>query len=359
MKNTYFFRSILSVVAFSFITLLTLSEANAQGRYVGQYSKGQVDNIIGRVENSSNEFRTDFRRELDRSNLTNSQKSTYRRQVDNFENAADRLRKNFNSDNNWWSSRSQVQALIASAQPINTTMNSIGFRRNIERQWNRLRTDINSLADTFDLPGIAGGGWNGGGPGSGGGWGGGGGTVTPPSWAQGTFYGVAPNGSQIMLTISANGSVNANVGGGISYGTFTRGNILNIGGAQSRVTRQGNGITTTRTDNGERITYSRTGGGGNWGGGNNPGWGSGQQVAPPTWARGTFTGRAPNGTEIILTIDNSGNVTANVGGGMSYGSFTRGNYININGAISSVTSVRRGIRTTRTDNGEVIEYRKR
>ena len=41
-------------------------------------------------------------------------------------------------------------------------MNNATFRRNLERQWNRLRNDINKLADTYDLPGLNGGGWNGG-----------------------------------------------------------------------------------------------------------------------------------------------------------------------------------------------------
>ncbi len=200
---------------------------------------------------------------------------------------------------------------------------------------------------------ISGGGNQGGGPG----WGNPqGGAVRPPNWAQGTFYGVAPNGSQISLTIAPNGSVTANVNGGMSYGVYTRGNVLNIAGATSRVTRQGNGILTTRPDNGERIAYSRTSGG-NPGG---PGWGGGggNQVAPPAWARGRFVGRAPDGTQIVLTIANNGSVTANIGGGLSYGSYTSGNYLNINGATSIVTSVNRGIRTTRTDNGEVITYRR-
>lgn len=355
MKNTI--KLGLMTLVIGIISSFTATDVSGQGRYVGQYSRANVDDIIRRMEDSGDEFRDDFRNELDRSNLSNSQKNTYRRQVDSFEQATDRLRSNFDRDDNWWTSRNQVQTVVANARPLNQTMNSISFRRNIERQWNQLRNNVNTLADTYDLPGIAGGGWNGGGNPGGPGWGNPqGGAVRPPNWAQGTFYGVAPNGSQISLTIAQNGSVTANVNGGMSYGIYTRGNVLNIGGARSRVTRQGNGILTTRTDNGERIAYSRTSGG------NNPGWGggggAGNQVAPPSWARGRFVGRAPDGTQIVLTINNNGAVTANVGGGLSYGSYTSGNFININGATSRVTSVNNGIRTTRTDNGEVITYRR-
>lgn len=196
--------------------------------------------------------------------------------------------------------------------------------------------------------------------GGGGGWDGGvGGTTRPPNWAQGTWYGTAPDGSQIVLTISANGSVNANVNGSMSYGTFIRSNAININGAVARVSRAGNnGIVTVRTDNGERINYTRNNSGGGWQDGG--GWGGGNQVSPPNWARGEFFGTAPDGSRIELTISNDGSITARIGnGGFVYGSFTSGNYITIDGAVSRVARTGNGITTTRLDNGERISYRRR
>ena len=193
-------------------------------------------------------------------------------------------------------------------------------------------------------------------------WGGGGGgqNITPPSWAQGTFYGRAPDGSQIQLTIGREGNVTARIGGATSYGSFTRGNFLNMGGAIASVTRQGNGILTRRTDNGEQIPYTRNNSGGGWDGGSGGGWGGGSgaggQISPPSWARGTFYGQAPDGSQIQLTISNEGQVTAVIGGNSSYGTFTRGNYLNMGGAIASVTRQGNGILTSRTDNGERIAY---
>lgn len=192
----------------------------------------------------------------------------------------------------------------------------------------------------------------GGGGNPGGGWGGP--AINPPNWAVGTFYGNAPNGMQVTLTISGNGSVTAIVNGQSSYGSFIRGNNLFMNGATSRVTRQGNGIRTVRNDNRERIDYVRTGGDGGAGGGSNPG----NQIAPPSWARGTFFGIAPNGARITLTISWTGAVTANINGQFSYGSFTQGNMLEMGGAFSRVTSISRGIRTVRTDTGERIDYRR-
>lgn len=203
--------------------------------------------------------------------------------------------------------------------------------------------------------------WN-----SGGSWGGNGGwsnnsgrQVSPPSWARGTFYGTGPKGENIQLTINGNGSVVAYINGGQSYGSYTSGDYLNIGGASSRVSRNGSGISTTRTDNGERISYSRNNwnSGGNW---NDNNWGGGNsgggQVSPPSWARGNFYGTGPRGERITLTINSNGSVTADVSGNPSYGSYVRGDMISLGGATSRVSKNGNGITTTRTDNGERISY---
>lgn len=340
----------LVAAAFLFVP----AQADGQGRYASRYSKRDVSGIISRMESASNTFRRDFDRAMDNSSWNGtSQEDRANALVRDFENAVDRLRREFDRNETWWQSRNHVQDMIRDAAPVNTMMNTIPFRRNLERQWNSLRNNINTVADTFDLPGLNGGGWNGGGGEWGGGWGGSGQTINPPGWAQGTFYGTAPNGARIGLTIAANGSVNADINGRMSYGTFTRGNYLVIDGASARVTRQGNGILTVRTDNGERISYSR----GTWGGGGG-GWDPGDQISPPSWARGTFYGRAPDGSRIVLTIAANGSVTVDINGSMSYGSYTRGNILSINGAYARVSSISRGIRTVRTDNGETIDYRR-
>ena len=340
---------LINTMTFALFVFVLAGTAAAQGRYANQYSRADVDNVIRNVEDRADEFRRDFYAELERGNLGGSQERGYRNQVTNFENATDRLRRNFDSDNTWWRSRSQVQNVISSAMPLNNTMNSIAFRRRIERQWNQLRNAVNRLAETYDLPGIAGGGWNGG-PGNPGGPGYPDRDQTrPPAWAQGTFYGNAYDGTRIRLTISPNGSATADIGGSMSYGSYLRGNLLRVNEAVSRVTRQGDGFATTRTDNGERIVYSRS----EWVGGDDN---AGEQVSPPDWARGTFYGRAADGTRITLTIRNNGEVTANIGGSRSFGSFLRGNYLRMNEALARVVRSGNGFSTTRTDNGEVIYY---
>lgn len=355
--NTKKIFSLLTPAVFAALAILVVAEtATAQGRYASRYSKRDVSGIISRLETSSDAFRRDFDREMDRSNINgSSSEERFNNIVRDFENSVDRLRRDFDRNNGWWESRNDVQSMVREASPVNTMMNTLPFRRNIERQWNALRNDINTVADTFDLPGLNGGGWTGGG---GGFPGGGGQSITPPSWAQGTFYGRAPNGQQIRLTIGSNGSVNVDVNGEMSYGSFTRGNQLFVNGARSRVTRQGNGILTVGINTGERITYTRTG----WGGGGNSGpWnpGGGDAVRPPNWAQGTFYATAPNRARITLTISGNGQVTVDVDGQLTYGTYTRNNILVVDGAQSRVTSVSGGIRTTGINTGEVITYRRR
>ncbi len=327
--------------------MLLPTDAQGQLRYQNRYTKADVSRIISKLENSSDTFRRDFDRAMDNSNLNGtSAEDRYNNNVRDYENSLDRLRREFDRNNSWWETRNDVSNVIREAQTVNNMMNSISFRRNLERQWNNMRNDLNTLADTYDLPGLNGGGWNGGGWGGGnGGWGGGQ-TSSPPSWARGTFYGNAPNGTQIILTIESNGRANANIGGSMTYGTYYRGTLM-MNGNTSRVVQSGNGFRTISNMNGETIYYSRNNSGGGWGGG-------GSSV--PSWAVGRFRGNSPqDGSRIFITIQSNGNVTVNIGGNMNYGNLN-GSTLTINGATSTVYRNGSGIRTVSNSDGQTIKY---
>ncbi len=370
MKNNKTFSAILTGAFLAVAAIVMPMSANAQLRYQNQYSKAQVGQIISRLESSSTTFKYEFDRAMDNSNLNGtSTEDRYNRDVRNYADSLTRLRREFNRNNSWWQVRNDVQSVVGQATTVNTWMNNLNFRRNIERQWNAMRNDVNTLADTFDLQGLEGGGWNGGNNGggwnggnnggnNGGGWNGNGQTSAPPSWARGTFYGTAPDGSQITLTLANNGQVTALVNGSPSYGTYFR-NSININGASSRVTRENNGLRTTRMDNGEVINYYRNGFGDGNNGGNGGGWNGGNNGnRPSSWAVGSFVAQNPqNGGTIYLTVSNDGQVTVNMDGNMSYGTLS-GNSLSINGATATVSRNGNGIRTTRNDNGERINYRR-
>lgn len=331
--------------------------AQVQGRYANVYNRSQVGAFVTRLEQSSNIFRRDFDRYMDRSNLNGtSTEDRYNAMVSDFESSLNRLRSQFDRSNAWWDNRNYVRDMIERAQPVNTMMLDLPFGRNLETQWRNMRDDINKVADTFDLPGLNGGGWNGGnnpggwnGGNSGGGWSAAG-QISPPSWAVGTFYGRDTAGRRITVNIATNGSVSADADGTPFYGSFTRGNYLSFADGTSRVTREGDGFWTTRTSNGERTFFSRNGYGSGGGGGNIDGYGD--RINPPDWAVGTFYGTDQAGRRITITIARNGSVNADANGTAFFGAFTRGNTLSFADGTSRVTREGNGFWTTRNSNGE-------
>jgi hypothetical protein len=313
----------------------------AQGRYANRYSKRDVSGIISRMETSSNAFRRDFDRAMDNSNLNGTgQEERFNNIVRDFENSVDRLRREFDRNAGWWETRGQVENMIREARPVNSMMTSLAFRRNIERQWNQLRNDINTVADTYDLPGLNGGGWTG----SSGGEGGDGQTSRPPSWASGTFY--STDGSNIMMTINPNGRVTVVNAGNTYYGTFYR-NRINLNNDTSDISRQGDGIRTYNRNTGQYTTYSRQG----WGGG-----GGSNTSRPPSWAQGSWM--AVNSPDsILMTIDSNGTITLNNNGQTYYGTYYS-DTINLNGDISTVTRNGNRLRTYNQRTGQTTDYRR-
>jgi hypothetical protein len=107
-----------------FIGLLTLSlTALAALSAMGQrnMARNQVDAIVRNLETSSDVFSRDFKNR----NTSTSE----RRIVDNFENAIDRLRRNFDRNDNWWSTRNDVQSIMDESQQVNQLMNNERFAR--------------------------------------------------------------------------------------------------------------------------------------------------------------------------------------------------------------------------------------
>lgn len=337
-------KTLSTVFASTFIAMLllvTASSAAAQGRFAARYSKRDVNSIVSRLEQSSDAFRRNFDRAMDNSNINGTQaEDRFNNIVEDFENSVDRLRREFDQGDSWWQSRSNVEAMVRDSRPVNVMMTTLPFRRNIENQWSQLRNNINTLADTYDLPGLNGGGWNGGGGGNSGG----GNTGTPPNWARGTFY--STNGSGTTLTINQNGTVSASVDNQTYYGTYYR-NEITLNNDVSTLSRNGDGVRTYNRNTGQTTNYSRNNNGGGSGGGNSS--------SPPNWARGTFY--STNGNNVQLTINASGSVTAIVDGQTFYGTYNQGSIL-LNNDSSTVSRNGNGIRTYNRNTGQTTNYRR-
>ena len=330
------------------MVVVSAISVSAQGRYVNVYNKGVVKGYIDQLERSSNTFRRDFDRFMDRSNLNGTrQEDEYNSVVANYEQSLNQLRRQYNGWNTWWESRQNVQSMLDRAQPVNSMMNSLPFGRNLEVQWRNMRNDINKVADTYDLPGLNGGGWTGGGWDGGGSWGGS--TSAPPSWAVGTWMPVNRPGDS--FTIEGNGRVMTNYNGQVTYGRFDRGQIY-ILGYTGTLQRIGNNLRFYNRSLNTTEDFSRNGGGG-WNGGNGGGGGgwngggggndsNGNMSAPPSWAIGTWrsVGRPSSYT---LTFESNGRVSTNADGNTGYGRYYRGEVL-IHNSVGTISRNGNGLR---------------
>ena len=348
-KKTFAFMMMGAILALATLWMPISTEAQAVLRNQNRLNRGDIERIIVRLENSSDRFRRAFDQQMDRNRRSNDDQ--YVGIVNEFEESVDRLRSEFNNNTSWWQPRNQVSEMVREAQDVNVMMNSLSFRRSLETQWNAMRTDINTLADTFDLPGLNGGGWQGGN--NGGGWnngmGGGGRPVRPPTWAVGTFY--STNGTnEIQLTIGADGYASVINDGQTYQGKYTR-NGLWVNGDSSTLQQTRNGLRTYNKSQGVWTNYRRNRN--NGGGGVDPNMGS----RPPTWAIGTFV---PNSiSDMSMTIDAAGRVTVYRDGQTYYGTYNgQNNTLNLNNDMSTVTQSGRGIRTYNSRTGETTNYRR-
>jgi len=144
------FSAVLCVLA---VLLIVAGDAAAQDRYRKKYNKKQVDNIIRQLESSSNDFRRNFDRALDRSRIDGTEREdNFNSRVRRFEESLNTLRGEFNRRDDWWESRNNVQQMLEAARPVSVMMNNRRLGGNLESQWRRLRRNVNKLAGTYNLP---------------------------------------------------------------------------------------------------------------------------------------------------------------------------------------------------------------
>ena len=146
-------RSLLLVCAALFIAV---SAAAAQGTGPGGrfYTKAEVEAIIKRVEERSDEFRKVIDRSLDKSALNGTNREdNINQQVKELENAIDKLRGDFDRANTWQETREQVQRVLNEADEVNAIMRRGRWRRGgvVKSEWALVRSDLNKLFGVYNL----------------------------------------------------------------------------------------------------------------------------------------------------------------------------------------------------------------
>ncbi len=143
-------------VVLMILTMADASYAQQQRRARGKnYTKAQVENIIGRVEERVDNFVGRIDNALDHSRLDGSRRED---QINNrakdLEKATDELRREFDRRDRWIENKDEVRQCLNIASDINAVMKRRKFNRQTEENWERVRYELNTLAKIFDLPNV-------------------------------------------------------------------------------------------------------------------------------------------------------------------------------------------------------------
>ncbi len=139
------------------ITIFVMfAPANAQNRREvrgKQMTKGQVKAIIDRVEDRLDNFVDNLDKSLDRSRLNGTDREDWlNRRAKDLEKATDELSREFDRHDPWADSREEVRKCLNIASDIDGSVKNRRFGSVTEANWSRVRYELNSLADVYNMP---------------------------------------------------------------------------------------------------------------------------------------------------------------------------------------------------------------
>ena len=116
-------------------------------------NKAQVRAVITRVENRVDNFVSNYDKALDRSRLDGSSRENWlMSRARDLERATDELSREFDRRDTWAENKAEVRSCLNIATEIDRNMRNYKFGATAEGNWNRVRYELNTLADIYNLP---------------------------------------------------------------------------------------------------------------------------------------------------------------------------------------------------------------
>ena len=114
-----------------------------------------IARVVADCEQRTNQFRVSLRAALDRSALNGTQRED-QLNVDamRLERSMNMVREAWNRERDVGRTRHFVSDAIAVGQDINRTMVRRRLNPGVQRQWDAVRSELNRLAEAFELPRI-------------------------------------------------------------------------------------------------------------------------------------------------------------------------------------------------------------
>lgn len=132
-----------------FVETGSAQRREARGR---KMNKSQVKTVINRVEDRVDNFVSNYDKSLDRSKLNGSSREDWlMKRARDLEGATDELSREFDRRDNWAENKEEVRRCLNIATDIDRNMKNYRFGKTSEANWNRVRYELNTLADIYNL----------------------------------------------------------------------------------------------------------------------------------------------------------------------------------------------------------------
>jgi len=139
------------------VLILTFADVgNAQRRRESRgrgMTKAQVKQVINRVEDRVDNFVKHYDKSLDRSKLNGTNREdTLMTRAKNLESSTDELAREFDRRDTWAENKDEVRKCLNIATDINRNMTSRKYSADTEAIWAKVRYELNTLADIYNIP---------------------------------------------------------------------------------------------------------------------------------------------------------------------------------------------------------------
>lgn len=116
-------------------------------------NKAQVKAVITRVEDRVDNFARNFDKSLDKSRLNGTSREDWlNNRARDLEKATDELAREFERRDAWAENKDEARRCIDIASDIDRNMRNYRYGAATEANWDRVRFELNTLADIYNMP---------------------------------------------------------------------------------------------------------------------------------------------------------------------------------------------------------------
>ncbi len=153
MKSKYFSLPLVLAAALAIFVLTDVSFAQRRETRGKRLTKAQVEKIVDRVEERVDNFVKHYDKSLDKSKLEGTNREDWlMKRARDLQTATDELRREFDRRDQWAENKAEVRSCLNIAADIDKNMKNQKYSSDTEAIWVRVRFELNTLADIYNLP---------------------------------------------------------------------------------------------------------------------------------------------------------------------------------------------------------------